>query len=150
MSALDWVLDPANNAIKYKDKSGVGVLYQSRWMTTQTDWHSTPESACMFTLNLLIANTSPDNKWSFVSTNGSRCYYSRVSGAYELMLFTKQGTNDYKSIPIPIVSDKIYDNAKTDSASASIVNDAVKEYVNEGSADVALDAAKADADTTHN
>ena len=59
-------------------------------------------------------------------------------------------TTEEKYLPVPTVADKIYDNAKTDTASASIVNDAVKEYVNEGSADVALDAAKADADATHN
>lgn len=55
-----------------------------------------------------------------------------------------------KSIPIDTVADKIYDNAKTDSESRSIVNDAVKDYVNEGSADTALDNAKADADAMHN
>ena len=56
---------------------------------------------------------------------------------------------EWRSVPIPQVADKIYDNAKTDAASASIVNDAVKDYVNSGAADVALDAAKADADATH-
>ena len=49
----------------------------------------------------------------------------------------------------PTVADKIYDNAKTDSNSLSVVNDAVKDYVNSGAADTALDSAKADADATH-
>ena len=58
--------------------------------------------------------------------------------------------SDYRSISIPTVATKIFDNAKTDSDSRSVVNDAVKEYVNEGSADTALDNAKADSDATHN
>ncbi len=158
LEALDWVLDPANNAIKYKDKNApaVGDMF--------CDWAANCDANIYLysTADAAGQKTCQNYGESFVRIRESAPYTDgqylvveckRPGGSLDLWnvrVKKTTGNNDYKTIPIPTVSDKIYDNAKTDSESRSIVNDAVKEYVNEGSADVALDAAKADADATHN
>ena len=108
---------------------------------------------CFTSLSQIVKVTAS----SFTTTGGGfgqgECIFpsgQKVAFIHAQVPDTGATTDEYKYIPISTVADKIYDNAKTDSASASIVNDAVKEYVNEGSADTALDAAKADADATHN
>ena len=166
LNAVDWVLDPANNAIKYRPKDGspqapTGIVYTTNFSKTK---FTSLADACN---EILINIGRNDGKHSCFATEKD-AYYRDISvyvgtdlhahdGFYASTLGTygsftvSAGTpdNPYKTIPIDTVADKIYDNAKTDTASASIVNDAVKDYVNKGSADVALDAAKADADATH-
>lgn len=136
LSALDWVLDPANNAIKYTSKTDV-ANYAG---------YATLDALCNAKLS---AADKAAGRFCAVSSTGNIYITTSSGGNYGSIGYV---TYEKKtgSIPIPTVADKIYDNAKTDSESRSIVNDAVKSYVNEGSADVALDAAKADADATHN
>lgn len=168
LQSVDWVLDPANNAIKYT------VPINPDAVTTKYLWASggvnfaTPNLACANELKL-FKDALPQFSNSTVTTtmNGdvqAKCviekyygngqyagYNTYTIGAVDNPSYNPGApTTEDKYLPIATVADKIYDNAKTDAASASIVNDAVKEYVNEGSADVALDAAKADADATHN
>ena len=163
------MLDPANNAIKYKD-TGASATCASNLMLNNMTYSQAVDS-----IKTQIETRSPQNfAMNFEGVESVTCAEGRVtitvkrswctSGCAPGVVYTYggglgdavytfgiTGNNDdiYKTIPISTVADKIYDNAKTDSASASIVNDAVKDYVNEGSADVALDAAKADADATH-
>ena len=140
--AVDWVLDPANNAIKYKSKNiQSGNLYQMTWDTDQTDWHSTPEAACLFSLNLMTAQTPSDN-WRYIRSDANFCYYSRVSGNVKLPLKLQKPTNDYKTIPIPTVAQKIYDIAKSGNANAQAdVTSAVSELVNAGTYDTPINQA---------
>lgn len=166
LNAVDWVLDPANNAIKYRPKDGspqepTGIVYTTNFSKTK---FTNLADACK---EILINIGRNDGKHSCFATEKD-AYYKDISvyvgtvlhahdGFYDSTLGTYGSftvptvppNNPYKTIPIGTVADKIYDNAKTDTASASVVNDAVKDYVNEGSADVALDNAKADADATH-
>ena len=138
LTSLDWVLDPENNAIKYK---------------TETNTNTNTYDAYCYEKALYMYGTAVI-KSSLVSTeNDSMTCQATLSNGdvyYFVTGLPPQTSDTYKTIPISTIADKIYDNAKTDSESRSIVNDAVKDYVNEGSADVALDAAKADADATHN
>lgn len=154
LTAADWVLDPANNAVKYKDPK-VSGYYKSR------DYPSVTGNKSSFCRNLesYLESTSTrkyvlDTTATSLDTSGGFCQFYLEGGDrsnyWRFVADFVADPNYYQSIPIPTLADKIYDNAKTDSASASIVNDAVREYVNEGSADTALDAAKADADATHN
>ena len=151
LTAVDWVLDPANNAIKYKSKVPTGT-YTATY-DKQTFSGSSIDSICADYFTWAKSNIGPLQGRTDIITrisNGT-CSIGYGSSFYWSITPSFVATpNDWKSIPIPTVADKIYDNAKTDSESRSIVNDAVKEYVNEGSADVALDAAKAEVDATHN
>ena len=140
LSALDWVLDPANNTIKYKDKSGA---------------YSLTDPVCTVGPNIgQRASSTGLDEWTYHGIDKASGFAAFDNGGdYVLTVQCVKAvpyTPNYKTIPIPTVANKIYDNAKTDSESRSVVNDAVRDYVNEGSADVALDNAKADADATHN
>lgn len=147
LNAIDWVLDPANNAVKWKPKAGTKVGYYRVDIVTAP----TAQEACEKYIN---AVGGFGKITSIVAKSDQFCVvYSNLypnGGAAAMWQFVETGDYNWRSIPIPTVADKIYDNAKTDSDSRSVVNDAVKDYVNEGSADTALDAAKADADATHN
>ncbi|QRO13722.1 hypothetical protein I6J32_02390 [Moraxella osloensis] len=147
LTSLDWVLDPANNAIKYKDKNVTSGTWYYVAAYGQSVGGYTMQEACDAVAKLRWRGLNVSGVWK-----GSQgCLVTGDKNEwlpYGFESITK--TPDYKTIPIPTVADKIYDNAKTDTASASIVNDAVKDYVNSGAADVALDTAKADADATHN
>lgn len=165
LSAIDWVLDSANNRIKYTVPADTSdpanpsnQYYYQAWSGGSVNAPSlsakgsTPEAACAAWFAYI--KTVGINQTAGATT-ASACLKSDGSMSASLSKIANPaynpadtGTVD-KYIPIPTVADKIYDNAKTDSASASIVNDAVKDYVNSGAADVALDTAKADADATH-
>lgn len=171
LTAVDWVLDPANNQIKYKDKTQTGHVAGSAVIPNTKYYYQMTYNGNQTTNEFYTAEQSAAFAARFSDFYGGRtfvcsvaspgadmiCNYngdlwasipSKTNPAYNPSLPSSSDT--YKTIPISTVADKIYDNAKTDTASASIVNDAVKDYVNEGSADVALDTAKAEADTTHN
>lgn len=149
LEAVDWVLDPANNAVKYRKKPLTGDVYRC-------NFNQMSDAADMLTAATFAADAvckSYNTSLSTIEKTGNRFSYNCASGAggdfFCNTVTAAPADDNWKTIPIPTVADKIYDNAKTDSASASIVNDAVKDYVNGGAADVALDAAKADADATH-
>lgn len=146
LNAIDWVLDPANNAVKWKPKAGTKVGYYKVGDVRGTS----PQDVCEKYIN---ARGGLGNITSIVGRSDQFCIvYSDLypnGGAAAMWQFVETGDYNFRSIPIPTVADKIYDNAKTDSDSRSVVNDAVKDYVNEGSADTALDNAKADADASH-
>lgn len=148
LEAVDWVLDPANNQIKYTPKADASLVWYIQ--NTSISNMSTPQSACQAYYNGYKTKVVPNGS----SGTSYLCYYTNVESPKDYEWYGGLGINSKKPqagvIPIPTVADKIYDNAKTDAASASVVNQAVKEYVNEGYADVALDTAKADADATHN
>lgn len=160
LTAVDWVLDPANNAVKYKDDSApaIGANDGNVYCYNVGFGGGLPaRQVCgnaRTVCNAIAVSNSDDpaavGSLAFIANNHYQCNSIAV---YDLI---GQPSADYppvgdnwKSIPIATVADKIYDNAKTDPASASIVNDAVRDYVNEGSADVALDNAKADTDASH-
>lgn len=148
LSAVDWVLDPANNQIKVKKPAGSQGYLWSIKNTSIQNFRGTASEACKaYALSLGYSYS----KTTFDSSTLYYCYYSPNNTSFygPVAVVGTPDTDPYITIPISTVADKVYDNAKTDSSSASIVNDAVKEYVNEGSADVALDTAKADADATH-
>lgn len=147
LSAVDWVLDPANNAIKYKKKIDNPYDYQSS-VTGNT--YSTPELACDYLKVVNYGAGIPGASFSHFDLEKGFCYYNVNGEIMNWSTFTTVPiTPKSGSISIPTVANKVYDNAKTDSNSRSVVNDAVRDYVNEGSADVALDKAKTDTDASH-
>lgn len=149
MSAVDWVFDPANTAIKYKKKIDPNNPYDYQSSVTGNSY-STPEQACDY---LKVVNNGagiPGATFARFDLEKGLCYYNVNGEIMNWSTFTTVPiTPKSGSISIPTVANKVYDNAKTDSNSRSVVNDAVRDYVNEGSADTALDNAKADTDASH-
>ena len=150
LEAVDWVLDPANNAIKYKTKVPVTTCTSN---FAGVSYRGSVDSIASSIKQRLDKYYSGVKETKRVVVTGG--YYLEFlstdfpTSPWSVGIDCSTATVDWKSIPIPTVSDKIFDDAKTDSDSRSVVNDAVKDYVNEGSADTALDKAKADADAGH-
>jgi len=130
LEAVDWVLDPENNAIKYRDKVGDSVCWNYGGTTAPTK-----EALCRS-----LART--DN-FTVVSTGGNG--YDCMVGTTVVSSFSCQaGTpSPWQSIPISTVADKIYDNAKTGHAdSLAAVTTAVADLTKEGEYDTPLDLSK--------
>lgn len=153
LSAVDWVIDPANNAVKYKQKDVTKVVdYSSCSGYINGILHSGSSSAISQSMLQQIAKSynspvSDFKEFSRVPTaEGVSIYFSRVGDAnytWGSTLKCAVTNNYYKTIPIPTVSDKIYDNAKTGHAdSVSAVTTAVADLTKEGEYDTPLDLSK--------
>lgn len=149
---VDWVLDPANNAVKYKDDTGGGgAAGQYLWRSNNVNY-STAEAACR-------GGLSPENiasGWSHhsvVSTGETSvdCMAKSPSGAVIKNTganrinnpdWTGSPSDEYKYIPIGTVAQKVIANAEAGHAPSQ---EAVKATALEGFAageyDAALDAA---------
>lgn len=153
LTSLDWVLDPANNAIKYKDKdktapvagnywawSGIAALDDSNFDSYAA---TTAKDAC---IKLAAVYGKQFGKVTNITSTSAQCWWSGSSSydqSVKIFPYTPSSTNGYKSIPIPTVADKIYDNAKTgDADSVSVVTTAVADLTKEGEYDTPLDLSK--------
>ena len=111
LNAVDWVFDPANNAIKYRTKPLPAGTLCYNWGGYSNGYFLDEQKAKEF----------------FKSKNGR--YPTSSDGNYTTGDLTKCGVVvNYQSVSIPTVAAKIYDNAKTDTDSATVVSDAVREY----------------------
>lgn len=144
LEALDWVLDPANNAIKYKSKVSTGT-YTATW-NTQTFSASSIDAVCAQFFTWAKSNIVPLQGRTDIITKISNGTCSIGYGGSLYWSVTPSfvaNPNDWKTIPIPTVADKIYDNAKTGHAdSVSAVTTAVADLTKEGAYDTPLDLSK--------
>ena len=130
--AIDWVLDPANNAIKYKTETNTNT-------NTQYDAYCYDRAIIMYGATAL-------NKVTYVSSDadGILCNITFVDGSVGYMLtgFPPQTSDSYKTIPISTVAQKIVDMAKSGNTSAQAdVTSAVTELVNTGAYDTPINQA---------
>lgn len=147
--AVDWVLDPANNSIKYTvhpDSSSSG----SGWVSVGDVYYSTPESACQ----AAIAAADPTYKWVYSHIAGSgvsrECWASSFKFGNNPMWYTavkfyessSPSEPEVKSISIDTVSAKVIANAEAGHApSQEAVKATALEGFGAGEYDASLDAA---------
>lgn len=133
LTSLDWVLDPANNTIKYKDTSGA---------------YSLTDPVCTVGPNIgHRASSKGISGWTYYGIEKASGFAAFDNGGAYVLAFrcveAVAYSPNYKTIPIPTVADKIYDNAKTgDADSVSVVTTAVADLTKEGEYDTPLDLAK--------
>lgn len=151
LEAVDWVLDPANNAIKYKDKSLVNGGYYWAWSAMSNNMSdanfnlygaTSPESAC---IKFATAQKYDFAKVTDITASTAKCWWvgSSSPNASVKVVYYKPQSTDYKTIPISTVAYKIYDNAKTGHAdSVAVVTTAVADLTKEGEYDTPLDLSK--------
>ncbi|AUX87073.1 hypothetical protein C3F34_14195 [Acinetobacter sp. ACNIH2] len=122
LGAVDWVLDPANNQIKYKPK------IESQYIYTPAAWgngtyFSTPQQACEYSLSL-IQKMRPDIGYSSVSLDDKDCIYVSPYGV-ERLLYVKKVNPDYdgnseKYLSLETVAQKVIENADAGSLDAQV------------------------------
>lgn len=152
LNALDWVLDPANNAIKYK-KKGVtqvpdlsnceaglnGVAYYGSSDSIINNMIVNIQNSYGVTSGVKVTTKVLTDSGVYVGFGG----LGQADNTWKVMISCAVVPNDYKTIPIPTVADKIYDNAKTgDTDSVAVVTTAVADLTKEGEYDTPLDLAK--------
>lgn len=131
LGAVDWVMDPANNQIKYKvlecpDEStncSGKYLYQSYWMTTQTDFHNSRKAACKST-ELLISSVT-GKTWLFKGFYiDGRCMYDKIEDGkitgevYVNIILKLNEAVEEKTIPLETIAQKVIDNAQNNNLDA--------------------------------
>ena len=157
--AIDWLLDPANNAIKYKDKTKSSPIPNTKYyyqMTYEgnltTDEFFTAEQSAAYAARL--SDFYPGKTFSCsVASPGANmiCKYkgdvwasitAKTNPAYNPSL----PADYYKTIPIPTVAQQILNNAKSGDTNAQAdVISAVADLVNSGAYDTPINQAIQDA-----
>lgn len=144
---IDWVLDPANNSVRYKDPTAadgtdtVGGV-SGRWCAGQY-CSGSPQAAATMSLAALGYKTSPMD-CSLAGDKDVTVYYCIVPGVADASVFFRPvegagggGSDSYKSIPIQTVAAKVISNAE---AGHGPSQEAVKATALEGFAAGELDA----------
>ena len=143
--AIDWVLDPANNAIKYKDSTNSSTS-SYMWAYSSSDGSTKycyTESQCSSAISASSPNwdkavcklTSTQEMNCLLTKNGS---FVNRADLYRLA----SNANEYKTIPIPTVANKIYDMAKSGDTNAQAdVTSAVSDLVTAGTYDTPINQA---------
>lgn len=158
LEALDWVLDPANNAIKYRQKpqAGTGPVYMSHdFALVSTDFQKVADYSCKSrggstnlykTTYKTVDNYDNPHKTENFNADKVTLYYlecTRPEYPTGIFGYNPLDSQPWLSVPIPVVSDKIYDNSKTgDADSVSVVTTAVADLTKEGEYDTPLDLSK--------
>ena len=139
--AVDWLLDPANNAVKYKNKNpSAGYYYvlsnpSVQYLTAEEAGRAACRLKSLPFHSLIDTNPSNNMAVACLKSNGTA---ERVYIAYK----STATDNTYKTIPIPTVAQKIYDIAKSGNTSAQAdVTSAVTELVNSGAYDTPINQA---------
>lgn len=134
LGAVDWVLDPANNQIVYKEpKPGTG-----NWVATvsgQTLYFSTADSACK-------AHKISGWEYSHSVTHGNyaSCFFSNGSVVVDFHNVDYVGTaeEEEKSIPLDVVAQQVISNAAGGDVSAQqAITAAAQDVINEAENDSA-------------
>ena len=143
--AIDWVLDPANNAIKYKDSTNSSTS-SYMWAYSSSDGSTKycyTESQCSSAISASSPNwdkavcklTATQEMNCLLTKNGS---FVNRADLYRLA----SNANEYKTIPIPTVANKIYDMAKSGDTNAQAdVTSAVSDLVTAGTYDTPINQA---------
>lgn len=147
--SVDWVMDPENNAVKYKEDGSPATTKFLWGVDTQVFPYSTPKDAC----DALVAQMSKNGYvYRLISVGDSSCYskYSRYGGKeYEtwLSIYSKSvdvpafPTED-KYLPIDTVAQQVIENADAgDAPSMEVMNNTALDMLEQGLLDSQLEAA---------
>ena len=140
-SAIDWVLDPANNAVKYRTKTTTGGNFSHPAVGS----YDTADGL----LRALQASFG-SNEYARYEIVGDRYYMYKADGTsqgYVIVTLQKESYTPYSSVSVPRVASEIFSIAKSGNTSAQAdVTAAVTELVNTGAYDTPINQAIQDAE----
>ena len=149
--AIDWVLDPANNAIKVKTgKTIYGGYYESSHAGgVYSTFSSAADASCVAYKGLSSSNqTLTDLSGVRANTRLNVGTAKCVDGTDATISYVTNSTqqDETRSIPIPTVAQQILNNAKSGDTNAQAdVISAVADLVNSGAYDTPINQAIQDA-----
>ena len=149
LDSVDWLMDPENNAVKYKPK-GKGGIFRIKGnffgVGEREFFGSTVDSVCSqyfsFTKSLDSVQSEIKNGKTYnTKIVGSICY-AGLDGNYLWHATAEKILSDYKSLSIPVLSNKVYDVAKGGDVIAQTgVTESIKDAVNAGELDKIINEA---------
>lgn len=121
LDGIDWVMDPVNNQIKYKNKPD--ALNSERKYTTSQDatYFYSGEAACRNSLGSLFISYEEPEGFAF---NGSVGWCNPgLPSRLNLVAYPNYPTipNPEKTLPLDVVSQKVIDNAQSGNTDAQVV-----------------------------
>ena len=140
IGAVDWVLDPANNQIKYTVSNDDPSNPSNQYLYSPASWgagvwYGSPSSACNGSLKALQNGTTYYNS-STVTTVGTSCHFN-INGdtdhKYGLQIipnpaYDPSAEKEEKTIPLETVAQKVISNAE--SSPDEILKLLSEDYVN--------------------
>lgn len=149
LDSVDWLMDPENNAVKYKPK-GKGGIFRLKGnffgVGEREFFGSTVDAVCSqyfsFTKSLDSVQSEIKNGKTYnTKIVGSICY-AGLDGNYFWNATAEKILSDYKSLSIPVLSNKVYDVAKGGDVIAQTgVTESIKDAVNAGELDKIINEA---------
>lgn len=140
LGAVDWVLDPANNRIKYYED---GYVYSNLPDPNQTGAISgtSLSDVCSRSIASFEAQNNYGYKYHSATAEPLKCYFTQGSSStkYEFTIYkTLVGEREEKYLPLPVVAQKVISNAAGGDVSAQqAITAAAQDVINEAENDSA-------------
>ena len=133
LGAVDWVLDPENNRIKYWEEGG-GVYQVGGYADTQAQ---TKEAACR-----KYYDNYKTGSYEYKGAIGDECYWTNPAApdrTFKWPIFTVQtGEKEEKYLPLPTAAQQVISNAAGGDVSAQqAITAAAQDVINEAENDSA-------------
>lgn len=103
LDGVDYVLDPANNSVQYKTKSG--------WYSSTNTIHPTIQEAC--TASYQNASSTYGSYVTGYSLNGTNCDVTTKGGTWSYPMIPV-GQQETKSVPLSNIGQQVIDQAETE------------------------------------
>lgn len=117
LGAVDWVLDPANNEIVYKDKENVSGVFKIGYMEGKTFKGSLNE-ACLIAVQEYIPTTKVKKIEFEPKYNSYRCYYQITPSSLYAVLYVVSTQEVKRKLPLIIAAQQVIENAESDNLDA--------------------------------
>lgn len=135
IGAVDWVLDPANNQIKYiapssDPKSPANQFYYKLPYSAYPSVFSSPDQVCRYAFSSGLANSAIATFPYYSHASGGSCYLSMkpdIPGTFAFANYTKVANPSYdpqaeedqqKTLPLDVVAQKVISNAESGDTNA--------------------------------
>lgn len=121
LGAVDWVLDPANNQIKYYPEDGVGGVYQvAGYADTKS---SSQEAACRKYYDVYKTGS-----YEYKGASGGYCYWTLPSypnNVYRWPIYEiVKPEKEEKTLPLDVVAAQVISNAESGDTNAQVATTA--------------------------
>ncbi|WP_228704614.1 hypothetical protein [Acinetobacter piscicola] len=114
LGAVDWVMDPANNRIKYNIDQNTNVCYYSNISSFNVNTYIAAQSVCKkFTSNVTFLSIEK------IQTNRYQCNYENTGGIQNITFVCSATTvKEEKNLALETVAQKVIENAESDNLDA--------------------------------
>lgn len=127
LDAVDWVMDPANNQIRYKNKEGEKV-WTHRFFSNLS--FSSGEEICNYYIQYINGwKVAPPDPSGINSDGFYICYYYNKVGVLGIQEFQPTLVNKEKTLSLEAVAEQVISNADTGSLDAQVATNVATQNI---------------------